>query len=129
MTTKRVINTENAPSAIGPYSQAIKAGGWIYTAGVIPLDPATGQMVEGDIQVKAHRVLDSLKAIIESAGASMSDVVKTTIFLKDLKDFVAVNEVYSQYFSAPFPARSTVQVAMLPKDAEVEIEAIVYHPE
>lgn len=121
---KNRIETAKAPGAIGPYSQAIKVGNTIYTAGVIPLDPVTGQMVGGTIKDQAHRVLQSLQAIIEVGGGTMANVVKTTIFLSDLKDFGAVNEVYAEYFKAPFPARSTVQVAALPKGATVEIEAV-----
>jgi len=126
MPEKHDVKTNKAPGAIGPYSQAIKSSGWVYTAGVIPLDPATGDMMEGTIQDKTRRVLDSLKGILEASGGSLDHVVKTTIYMTDLKDFAAVNEIYGQYFNRPFPARSTVQVAALPKGAPIEIEAVAY---
>jgi 2-iminobutanoate/2-iminopropanoate deaminase len=117
------IDTEGAPQAIGPYSQAIVSGEWIFTSGQIPLDPQTGEMVEGDVRAQTERVLLNLEAILEAAGASLRDVVKTTVYLADLNDFSAMNEVYARFFTDP-PARSTVQVARLPRDARVEIEAV-----
>ena len=121
---KTVISTPNAPAAIGPYSQAVRIGDLLYTSGQIPLDPATGALVEGDIAVQARQSLSNVKAILEAAGADMSAVVKTTVFLKNMDDFAAMNEVYAQFFAEPYPARSAVQVAKLPKDVLVEIEAV-----
>lgn len=118
------IHSSSAPAAIGPYSQAVRAGDTLYCSGQIPLDPATGALVEGDVKVQTARVMDNLKAVIEEAGLSMEAVVRCTIFLADLGDFGAVNEVYGGYFSDPAPARVTVQVAGLPKGAQVEIDAI-----
>jgi 2-iminobutanoate/2-iminopropanoate deaminase len=119
-----VVLTEEAPLAIGPYSQAIVAHGLVFAAGQIPLDPRTGQPVPGDVRVQTRRVLDNLKAVLEAAGSSMAKVVKTTVFLRDLNDFGAMNEIYGSYFMEDPPARSTVQVAKLPRDAAVEIEAV-----
>ena len=121
---KRVIRTEEAPPAIGPYSQAIVANGLVFAAGQIPLDPHTGQTVPGDVRVQTRRVLDNLKAVLAAAGTSMDRVVKTTVFLVDLNDFGAMNEIYGDYFRESPPARSTVQVARLPRGAAVEIEAV-----
>jgi len=123
---REIIKTSQAPGAIGPYSQAIRAasGRMIFTAGQIPLDPASGQLVEGDIKVQTRRVLESVKAILEAGGASLRDVVKTTVFLTDLRDFQAMNEVYGEYFSNEPPARSTVEVKALPRGARIEIETI-----
>ena len=121
---KRVVRTANAPAAIGPYSQAIIAGGLVFAAGQLPLDPATGQMVEGDVQVQTRRVLDNLAAVLAEAGSSLDLAVKTTCFLADLADFAAFNEVYAGYFTTDPPARSTVQVARLPRDAKVEVEVV-----
>jgi 2-iminobutanoate/2-iminopropanoate deaminase len=121
---KEIISTSNAPSAIGPYSQAVKAGNLLFISGQVPLDPATGEVVEGDITVQTRRVLDNVKAILTQAGADFSNVVKTTVFLKDMNDFAAMNAVYAEFFQEPYPARSAVQVARLPKDVLVEIEAI-----
>lgn len=118
------VETANAPAAIGPYSQAIVTNGFVYTAGQIPLDPATGKLVEGDIAAQTHRVMQSLQAILEQAGASLKSVVKTTVFVKDMNDFAAMNEVYAEYFGDHKPARSTVQAARLPRDVSVEIEAV-----
>ncbi len=122
--SKRVIKTEAAPPAIGPYSQAIAANGLIFAAGKIPLDPRTVQPVPGDVRVQTKRVLENLKAVLEAAGSSMDKVVKTTVFLRDLNDFGAMNEIYGEYFRENPPARSTVQVVRLPRDAAVEIEAV-----
>jgi 2-iminobutanoate/2-iminopropanoate deaminase len=123
-TMKEIISTSNAPSAIGPYSQAVKAGNLLFISGQVPLDPATGEVVEGDITVQTHRVLDNVKAILTEAGADFSNVVKTTVFLKDMNDFVPMNRVYAQYYPENCPARSAVQVGRLPKDVSVEIETI-----
>ena len=121
---KKIIATKNAPSAIGPYSQAVAAGDFLYVSGQIPIDPATGNLVEGGIQEQARQSLTNLKAILNEAGTNMGSVVKTTVFLKSMDDFAAMNEVYAQFFQQPYPARSAVQVAKLPKDVLVEIEAI-----
>jgi len=121
---KIVISTNNAPAAIGPYSQAIKVGDFIFTSGQIPLNPKTGELVTDDIKAAARQCLENIKAILEAAGSSLENVVKTTAFLKDLNDFASVNEVYSEYFKENMPARSAVQIARLPKDALIEIEAI-----
>lgn len=119
-----IIQTDRAPQAIGPYSQAIKANGFIFASGQIPLDPATGQLIEGDIRVQTERVLNNAQAVLEAAGSSLNRVVKTTVFLADMNDFAAMNEVYSTFFSATRPARSTVQAARLPRDVKVEIEVV-----
>lgn len=121
---KQVIHTDSAPAAIGPYSQAIQIGDLLFVSGQVPIDPSTGAIVEGDIKVQAQQSLNNLKAILNAAGTNMGAVVKTTVFLADMNDFAAMNEVYAQFFQEPFPARSAVQVARLPKDAKVEIEAI-----
>jgi len=122
---RTVITTPDAPAAIGPYSQAVQAGeALIFTAGQIALDPATNKLVEGDVRVQTDRVLWNLKAILESAGSGLHRVVKTTVFLKDMTEFAAMNEVYARYFTESPPARSTVEVARLPRDVRVEIEAI-----
>ncbi len=121
---KQVIHTDSAPAAIGPYSQAIRTGDLLFVSGQVPIDPATSTVVEGDISVQAHQSLCNLKAILNAAGTNMGAVVKTTVFLADMNDFAAMNEVYAQFFQEPFPARSAVQVGRLPKDAKVEIEAI-----
>lgn len=118
------IQTNQAPAAIGPYSQAITAGGFVYTSGQIPLDPSTGSLVPGAIQEQAVQVLKNLSAVLSAAGSGLDRVVKTTVFIKDMNDFAALNEVYAGYFSAPFPARSCVEAARLPKDVLVEIEAV-----
>ncbi len=121
---KKIVETSQAPKAIGPYSQAIVSGGFLFSAGQIPLDPATMQLVEGDIKVQTQRVLENLKAVLEAESLDFSKVIKTTIYLKDLNDFQAVNEIYSKYFGDFKPARSTVQVAKLPLDSLIEIELI-----
>ena len=123
---KEIISTSNAPSAIGPYSQAVKAGNLLFISGQVPLDPATGEVVEGDITIQTRRVLDNVKAILTEAGADFSNVVKTTVFLRDMNDFVPMNRVYAEYYSENCPARSAVQVGRLPKDVSVEIETIAY---
>ena len=121
---REVIATEKAPAAVGPYSQAIRANGFVYTAGQIPLDPATGQIVEGDIQVQTHRALNNLQAVLEAAGTDLSSVVKTTVFLQDMDDFGAMNEIYGRFFGQSPPARSAVEVARLPLGVQIEIEAV-----
>lgn len=121
---KNPIHTEQAPKAIGPYSQAIECGNLLFCSGQIPLDPKTSALVVGGVELEAHQVLRNLAAVLEAAGCEFSDVVKTTIYLKDLQDFKVVNEVYAGYFMPPFPARVTVEVARLPLDARVEIDAI-----
>ncbi|MFW6201494.1 MAG: RidA family protein [Gemmatimonadota bacterium] len=118
------IQTERAPAAIGPYSQAQVAGDLVFTAGQIPIDPETGELVDGDVAAQTRRVMRSLQAILEAAGASLDDVVKTTVYLADLDDFSAMNEVYGSYFGSHRPARSTVEVGRLPKSVRVEIDAI-----
>ncbi len=126
---RQTIGTDRAPAAIGPYSQAIRASGTLlFTSGQIPLEPASGEMVPGDIAAQTSRVLENLKAVVEAGGGSLADVVKTTIFLADMSDFATVNEVYAKFFPTDPPARSTVQVASLPKGARVEIEAIAVLP-
>jgi len=122
---KEIISTDKGPKAIGPYSQAIKANGFIFTAGQIALDPATGQLVEGDVARQTTRVLENLKAIVEAAGSSLDRAVKATVYLKDMGDFAAMNEVYGRYFSQDPPARSTVEAARLPRDVRVEMDLIV----
>ena len=121
---KKIISTDQAPAAIGPYSQAVRAGDLLFVSGQIPADPATGEIVEPTIQAQAKRSLENLKAILEAAGASLDQVVKTTVFLKNMDDFVEMNRVYKTFFTTDCPARSAVQVAKLPKDVLVEIEAI-----
>ena len=118
------ISSPGAPKAIGPYSQAVRAGQLLFVSGQVPLDPATGQMVDGDIAAQTRRVFDNLGAVLQAGGRSFADVVRTTVFLADMNDFAAVNEVYGTYFTEPYPARATVQVARLPKDARVEIDVI-----
>ena len=119
-----VIATDRGPKAIGPYSQAIRANGFLFLSGQIPLDPATQQLISGDIQAQTHRVLQNIQGILEAADSSLDKVVKTTVFLKDMGEFAAMNEIYAQYFTANPPARSTVEVARLPKDVKIEIEVI-----
>ena len=121
---KRVIQTEMAPKAIGPYSQAIQAGNFLFLSGQIPLDPKTGELVQGDIQQQTRQVLENIRGVLESEKLGMGNVVKVTIFLKDIGNFNQVNEVYATYFPSSPPARSTVEVAKLPRDAAIEIEAI-----
>lgn len=121
---RQVIATDNGPKAIGPYSQAIKANGFVFLSGQIALDPATQQLIEGDVAAQTERVLQNLTAILTAAGSSLTQVVKTTVFLKNMSDFAAMNEVYGRHFSAEPPARSTVEAARLPKDVLVEIDVI-----
>ncbi|AAL80792.1 deaminase [Pyrococcus furiosus DSM 3638] len=123
---KEVIFAENAPKPIGPYSQAIKAGNFLFIAGQIPIDPKTGEIVKGDIKAQTRQVLENIKAILEAAGYSLTDVVKVTVYLKDMNDFAKMNEVYAEYFGESKPARAAVEVSRLPKDVLIEIEAIAY---
>ena len=124
MTERRTVRTESAPGAIGPYSQAVVAGGLVYASGQIPIDPETGQFVEGGVREQTAQVLRNLSQVLEGAGSSLSRVVKTTVFLADMNDFAEMNETYARFFGAEPPARSTVQAARLPRDARVEIDVI-----
>jgi 2-iminobutanoate/2-iminopropanoate deaminase len=123
---KEIISTAKAPAAIGPYSQAVKLGNMIYTSGMIPLVPETMQIVEGGVQQQTKQVLENLKMLLESAGSSLENVIKTTVFIKDMNEFPKINEIYAEYFKSNQPARSCVEVARLPKDVLVEIEVIAY---
>ena len=122
---KKIISTPNAPAAIGPYSQAIEVNGFLFTSGVIPIVPSTGELVDGGIEVQAEQAIGNLTALIEAAGAKIENTIKTTVFIKNMEDFAKVNEIYAKYFTTDFPARSCVEVARLPKDVLIEIEAIV----
>jgi 2-iminobutanoate/2-iminopropanoate deaminase len=121
---REAVASDAAPKAIGPYSQAIRAGGLLFVSGQIPLDPVTGAMVEGDIAAQTRRVFANLEAILNAAGATFDHVVRTTVYLADMNDFATVNEIYGTYFSSPAPARATVQAARLPRDARIEIDLI-----
>lgn len=121
---RQIVQTENAPRAIGPYSQAVVAGGFVFCSGQIPLDPQTGEFVAGGVAEQSEQVLRNLSAVLEAAGTSLERVVKTTVFLADMNDFAAMNEVYGRYFTHNPPARATVEAARLPRDARVEIEAV-----
>jgi 2-iminobutanoate/2-iminopropanoate deaminase len=121
---KQLVTAAGAAKAIGPYSPALKAGNMLFLSGSIPLDPASGQLVEGGIKEQATRVMENIKALLAAAGADFSHVVRTTVFMIDLGEFAAMNEIYASYFTAPYPARSTVQVAKLPRDVRVEIDVI-----
>jgi 2-iminobutanoate/2-iminopropanoate deaminase len=121
---KHAVEAPNAPKVIGPYSQAIVANGFVYTAGQVGADPKTGTLVEGGIVEQTEQVINNLDAILKAAGSSLDEAVKTTVFLADMNDFVKMNEVYGRRFKAPYPARSTVQVARLPRDAKIEIEVV-----
>lgn len=122
---KKIIETNEAPAAIGPYSQAIEVNGLLFTSGVIPIVPATGELVEGGIEAQAEQAISNLAALIKAAGAKVENTVKTTVFIKNMDDFAKVNEIYAKYFTTDFPARSCVEVARLPKDVLIEIEAVV----
>ena len=122
---KKIISTEKAPAAIGPYSQAVEVNGLIFTSGVIPIIPSTGELVQGGVEEQAEQAVGNLAALIEAAGARVEDTIKTVVFIKDMDDFAKVNEIYSRYFKEECPARSCVEVARLPKDVLIEIEAIV----
>ena len=126
MPALKQVSTPNAPGAIGPYSQALQAGDFLFLSGQIPLDPATGTVVEGGIAEQTHQVLKNIGAVLSAAGASYAQVVKTTVFLQDMADFAAMNEIYGGYFSAPAPARSTIQAAGLPRAVRVEIDCVAY---
>lgn len=126
MTAHQPIHSNEAPNAIGPYSQAVRVGDTVYLSGQIPLDPQTMELVEGDIEARARRVFDNLAAVMQEAGGSLSDIVKLTIYLVDLEQFGQVNEVMAKYFDAPFPSRATVAVAALPKGAPIEVEAVAH---
>ena len=126
---KEIISTPKAAAAIGPYSQAVKVGNLVFTSGQVPFVPETGEVIEGDIQAQTKRSLDSIKAILEEAGTSLENVVKTTVFIKNMNDFGKINEVYAQFFTENQPARSCVEVARLPRDVSVEIEVIAIMPE
>ena len=121
---REIISTENAPRAIGPYSQAVRAGGFVFASGQIPIDPATGEVVAGGVAEQTDQVLRNVSAVLEAAGTGLDRVVKTTVFLADMNDFIAMNEVYGRFFGEQPPARATVQAGRLPRDAKVEIEAI-----
>jgi len=123
--SRQSIHTDAAPAAIGPYSQAVRSGQTVYLSGQIPLDPATGALVEGDIATQARRAFDNLKAVCEAAGGSLEGVVRLGLYVTDLGDFATVNAVMAEYFSAPYPARSTIQVSALPKNAVVEVDAVL----
>ncbi|MDY0220319.1 MAG: RidA family protein [Desulfobacterium sp.] len=122
--SRTIINSDKAPAAIGPYSQAVKTGNLLFTSGQLPIDPATGKIPEGSIETRAHHVFKNLSAIAKEAGTNLDKAVKITVYLADIKDFSAVNTVYAEYFNAPFPARSAFQVAALPLGADIEVEAI-----
>jgi reactive intermediate/imine deaminase len=124
--SRQPISTERAPAAIGPYSQAVRAGGTVYLSGQIPLDPATGQLVQADIASETRRVFDNLRAVCEAAGGSLEHVARVGIYVMDLADFAQVNAVMAEYFQAPYPARSTIQVAGLPRGARVEVDAVMH---
>lgn len=123
--SRSIISTDKAPAAIGPYSQAVRAGNTVYFSGQIPLDPANGQLVQGDIAVQTRRVFDNLAAVAEAAGGSLADVVRVGIYVTDLANFATVNAVMAEYCKEPYPARSTIQVSALPKGAEVEVDAVM----
>jgi 2-iminobutanoate/2-iminopropanoate deaminase len=121
---RHAVSTPSAPKAIGPYSQGIRAGSLLFVSGQVPIDPATGQIIDGDIAAQTHRVFQNIGEILKAGGASFDDVVRTTVFLADMNDFAAMNDVYATYFTSPAPARATVEVSRLPKDARVEIDVI-----
>lgn len=123
--TIQVVSTDQAPAAIGPYSQAVIAGGMLYVSGQIPLDCETGEVVDGDIAAQARKVLENMKGVVEAAESAMDQVVKVTIYITDMQQFAVVNEIYGTFFSAPYPARACVEVSKLPKGVEVEMDAIV----
>lgn len=122
---KIVISTDQAPAAIGPYSQAIEIGNLIFTSGMIPINPATGELVTGSVEAQAEQAFSNLKHLIEASGSSMDKVIKTVVFIQNMEDFGKINEIYAKYFPEPYPARSCVEVARLPKDVALEVEAIV----
>jgi 2-iminobutanoate/2-iminopropanoate deaminase len=122
--TRVIVNTPDAPAAIGPYSQAVKVGNFIYTSGQIPINPASGEVITGDTRAQTRQVLENIKAVLKAGGSSMDKVIKTTLFIRDMNSFTEINEVYGEFFPDRPPARSTVEVARLPKDVDIEIEAI-----
>ena len=124
---KRALSSPNAPKAVGPYSSALRAGQLLFVSGQVPLDPHTGSMVAGDITTQARQVLRSIGALLEADGLTYASVVRTTVFLADMNDFAAMNEVYREFFAEPYPARSTIQAARLPRDSRIEIDAIAMH--
>jgi 2-iminobutanoate/2-iminopropanoate deaminase len=123
---KQAISTADAPKAIGPYSPAVRAGQMVFISGQVPIDPATGNLIDGDIAAQTRRVFDNLGALLKAAGLTYANVVRTTVFLADMNDFAAMNQTYATFFSEPYPARSTVQVSRLPKDARIEIDVIAH---
>jgi reactive intermediate/imine deaminase len=125
MSSRQIIATDQAPAAIGPYSQAVRAGDTVYFSGQIPLDPATGNLVEGDIAAQTRRVFDNLVAVAQAAGGSLAQIVRVGIYVTDLANFAAVNAVMAEYFQQPYPARSTIEVSALPKGAQVEVDAVM----
>ena len=126
MTTKKIIKTADAPQAIGPYSQAVEAGGFVFVSGQIPIDPKTGNVVQADIREQTHLVMENTKKILAAAGCQMSAVVKSTVYLKNMSDFAVVNEVFGSYFPSDPPARATVEVSRLPKDVSIEIDFVAW---
>jgi len=124
---KEIIMTENAPAAFGPFSQAVKVGGFVFTSGILPLDPASGKKISGGIENETKQTLENLRAILETSGSSLNEIVKATIFLTDMNDFEIVNSIYSKYFSGDFPARAAIEVSGLAKNAKIEIQAISIH--
>lgn len=125
---KKVVSTPDAPKAIGPYSQAVRIGNMLYLSGQIPLDPRTGELVTGDLEVQTDQVMRNIKGVLNAEGLNMSHIIKTTVFLKDMGEFARFNAAYEKHLSSPFPARSTVEVARLPRDVKIEIETIAYYP-
>jgi 2-iminobutanoate/2-iminopropanoate deaminase len=121
---RQAVSTPSAPKAIGPYSQAVRAGSLLFVSGQVPIDPATGNIITGDIAAQTHRIFQNIGEILKAGGASFDHVVRTTVFLADMNDFAAMNDAYGTFFSSPFPARATVQVSRLPKDARIEIDVI-----
>jgi 2-iminobutanoate/2-iminopropanoate deaminase len=126
---KQAISSPDAPKAIGPYSSALRSGQWLFVSGQVPIDPATGTMVAGDVAVQTRRVLENIGALLAAGGLTYKDLVRTTVFLADMNDFAAMNEVYRTYFTEPYPARSTIEAARLPRDARIEIDAIAMYQE
>jgi 2-iminobutanoate/2-iminopropanoate deaminase len=125
---KQAIETRSAPSALGPYSQAIEDGDWLFCSGQIGIEPSSGRLLEGGVEAETRRALENLRGVLDAAGLGFQDVVKTTLFMTDLRNFEVVNRIYGEHFGAPYPARSTVQVAALPRGAQIEIEAIARRP-
>ncbi len=124
MASKKTVSTPNAPKPVGPYSQAVCVNGWLFVSGQIPIDPATGEMVEGEFEAAARRALENIKAIVEAAGGKMDDIVKVTVYLRDISKFSVFNKIYEEFFEREYPARVVIGVAQLPKNADIEVEAI-----